>query len=457
MRKSIFVLLSLLVVFSLFGEKYDRAEWRKLTKKFRRAILVGDWESFRELTGQIAADDSARAAELLLGAVESVSSMEDYDALKYALAALKSTNARNVLERALTKSKNQNARMLIIKVYVHLKDTKKIPLLAGLLESKKENPLILRAVCEALGEMGDKSAILPLIGFLERIEKERGDVPLKGTDWLEAVKALKRLTGVEYHSAADWRKWWEMTKGEAKKPIKGDIKNPRTELVLPPSVPRFFGKEVVSRTPVFVIDTSGSMNEIQEVPVEEVEEAKRALRRGWRTDPVKKGEEEKKPKPPVGKTIKMPRIDRAKLQLKKMLSLMDPGVKFNIIAYDMKVHIFNSKRMVYATPANKKKAFKWVDSLTAQGPTHMDEGCEVAWRFVAEGCDAIYVLADGWPTHTGDPKRDGDILEEKILKFFRKHNFLKKVVVHTLGFKGAHRSFLKKLAKENGGTYKDIK
>jgi uncharacterized protein YegL len=452
----VFLALSLLVV-PLFAEKYSADEWKKLTAKFQNAITAGDSATFKEMSAAIAEDDSARAVDVLITAVARISNVEDYDVLKNALASLKSTNAQNSLERYLQKGTQPEARSLILQVFAQLKDTKRIPLIAQILKNRKENLMVAKACAEALGEIGDKSAVPHLIEFLEIVEKERGDAPLRGTDWYEAVKALKKITGVEYHTAADWKKWLETTGGETQSQTKGDIKNPQTELAVPPSTPRFFGKEVVSRTPVFVIDTSGSMSELQEVPVEEVEEAKRAIEKGWRTDPVQKDEKKQEPpKPPSGKTIKMPRIERAKLQLLKLIAMMDSGVKFNIVSYDIEVHIFNPSGMVYANDANKEKAVKWVKALTAQGTTHMDEGMEAAWKFVSEGCDAIYVLADGWPTHTGDPKRDGDILEEKILKFCRKHNFMKKVVVNTLGFKGAHRSFLKKLAGENGGTYKDI-
>ncbi|MCX7702702.1 MAG: hypothetical protein N2234_01170 [Planctomycetota bacterium] len=456
MRKPLILLTGLLLLAPLLGDKYDSTEWKRLTTKFQNAISEGDSAAFRDLAAQIAEDDSARAAEVLVSAVARISGAEYYEALKGALASLKSTNAQNCLDRLLQKGAQPEARSLILQVYAYLKDAKKIPLIVQILKNRKENLMVVKSAAEALGDIGDKSAIMPLIEFLEIIEKERGDVPLRGTDWYEAVKSLKKLTGVEYHSASDWRKWLEATGGDVEPP-KGDSKSPRTELAVPPSVPRFFGKEVVSRTPVFVIDTSGSMNELQEVPAEEVEEAKRAIEKGWRTDPVQKGEEKKEPpKAPSGKTIKMARIERAKLQLLKLIALMDPAVKFNIVAYDIEVHIFNPQGMLFANDVNKANAVKWVKSLTAQGTTHMDEGLEAAWKFVPEGCDAIYVLADGWPTHTGDPRRDGDIIEEKILKFFRKHNFMKKVVVHTLGFKGSHRSFLRKLASENNGTYKDI-
>jgi hypothetical protein len=49
------------------------------------------------------------------------------------------------------------------------------------------------------------------------------------------------------------------------------------------------------------------------------------------------------------------------------------------------------------------------------------------------------------------------MLEEEILEFFRGNNKFKKVRVFTLGFKGAHKEFMIKLARENNGTYKDIK
>ena len=58
--------------------------------------------------------------------------------------------------------------------------------------------------------------------------------------------------------------------------------------------------------------------------------------------------------------------------------------------------------------------------------------------------------------HKGDCS-DSDVIIEEILNFFRKQNKFKKVKVFTLGFKGANKPFMTKLAKENDGKYRDIK
>lgn len=459
MKRLAAVALALFVAVCLFAEQLDKKQWSRLRRNLDKAVRMGDAEAFRGVVAEMAQDDSERAVGMLLKAVRAVQDEETFNALRDALASMRSDEATAALLKEALSGRDANMRVMAVEAIAARKDVNLLLKLESVLTARKENPLVVRTVLEAMGEAGDLRIAEMLINYLERIEKERKGAFIKGTDWLEAVTALKRIAGgkVEYHTAADWRKWLEVAKEGAKNRTPGNTSNPRTSVVVVPA-PRLFKKEVVSRTPIFVIDTSGSMNEQDKITAQEADE----MRRGpmpRRTTVVRSDDKDgkkKPPSPPAGKEMLVARIERAKFQLVKLIYAMDSGVSFNIVAYDNNIRCFD-KRMVKATPANKKKAIKWVKGLTAQYMTHTDEALEKAWEFVKDGCDTIYLLSDGWPTHTGDPKKDGDLLEEKILKFFRRKNFMKKIKVHTLGFKGAHKSFMKQLAKENGGTYEDIR
>ncbi|RKY14999.1 MAG: hypothetical protein DRP82_02775, partial [Planctomycetota bacterium] len=294
------------------------------------------------------------------------------------------------------------------------------------------------------------------IDYIARVEKERKGALLMGNDWADAIKALKKISGgKEWYRAEAWRKWLNAMKETGRKVGSGSMTAADLDL---PKAPRFIGEsKVISRHIVFVLDTSGSMLEKEKLTGKEADEFRRgaeAVVRKLRTEAVKeeKGKKRQMKHAETGKPIIVTRLERAKFHLIKMILCMDKGCTFNIIAYDITVRPWKKKLMA-ATERNKRAAVKWVKRLTAQGMTHTDEAMELAWTFVKQGCDTIYLISDGWPTHTGDPRKDGELLEEKILKFFRKANFLKKVKVHTIGFKGAHKSFMRKLAKENGGKF----
>jgi len=443
----------------LFAEKLDKKEWGSLKRKMARALRAGDWEQVRDLAAKMGEDDSARAVEYLLSVADKVQDEETFTALAAVLGGMKSQEATEALVTVALKGKEQQRRVLAIKALEKRGDEKLILRLVEILQRKKEDMFVVRTLIEALGNVGGLGCAEALINYIAKVEKERKGALLIGTDWADAVKALKKISGgKEWYRAEAWRKWLNAMKETGKKVSSGGSMT-AADLDLP-KAPRFIGEsKVISRHIVFVLDTSGSMLEKEKLTGREADEFRRgakAVVRKWRTEAAKDDDKEKpqvkqNPKP-VGKTIIVTRLERAKFHLTKMILSMDKGCTFNIVAYDITVRSWK-KKLVAATEGNKRAAVKWVKGLTAQGMTHTDEAMELAWTFVKQGCDTIYLISDGWPTHTGDPRKDGELLEEKILKFFRKVNFLKKVKVHTIGFKGAHKSFMRKLAKENGGKF----
>ena len=440
----------------LYAEKWNRKEWKKLRHKMARAVRAGDWETVRELAAKIGEDDSARAVEYLLSVVDRIEDEETFDTLAAVLAKMKSQQATETLLTEALKGKEQQRRVLAIKALEKRGEEKLILRLTEILQRKGEDMFVVRTLIEALGNVGGLGCAEALIDYIAKVEKERKGALLMGTDWADAIKALKKISGgKEWYRAEAWRKWLNAMKETGRKVGSGSMTAADLDL---PKAPRFIGEsKVISRHIVFVLDTSGSMLEKEKLTGKEADEFRRgaeAVVRKLRTEAVKeeKGKKRQMKHAETGKPIIVTRLERAKFHLIKMILCMDKGCTFNIIAYDITVRPWKKKLMA-ATERNKRAAVKWVKRLTAQGMTHTDEAMELAWTFVKQGCDTIYLISDGWPTHTGDPRKDGELLEEKILKFFRKANFLKKVKVHTIGFKGAHKSFMRKLAKENGGKF----
>jgi len=441
----------------LFAEKLDKKEWNTLKRKMARALRAGEWDEVSSLAEKMAGDDSRRAVEYLLKASARIQDEATFKAFAEALGSMKSKEATEALVEAALKGKEQGERVLAIKALETRKDERLILRLCEILQRKKEDMFVVRTVLEALGNVGGLGCAEALINYIEKVEKERKGALLIGVDWAEAVKGLKKISGgKEWYRAEAWRKWLNAVKeggqkvGRSGKTV-ADLDIPRA--------PRFIGEsKVISRHIVFVLDTSGSMLEKEKLTGKEADEFRRGPEKvvsKWRTEAIKeeKGKEKQKEEPkPSGKTIVVTRLQRAKFHLTKMILCLDKGCTFSIVAYDNTVRAWK-KKLMPATEANKRSAIKWVKGLTAQATTHTDEAMELAWSYVKHGCDTIYLISDGWPTHHGDPRVDGDLLEEKILKFLRRVNFLKKVKVHTIGFKGAHKSFMRKLARENGGKF----
>ncbi len=308
-------------------------------------------------------------------------------------------------------------------------------LIAGLSHS---SDLIERHAIHGLRERRSKRAIPHLIDALERHGVGSG-VPA-----LEARNALVALTGHDFDSIEEWRLFWkenEATLDPARLDEEGrtglERKKPEREL------PLFFGKEVVSRRVIFVVDISGSMTM-------------------W--DPG--GEEGGK-----GSSWEhRQRIVRTKRQLTATLQRLATDAHFNVIAFHDSVRRFQ-KQMVPATGEWKGAAAQFVSKLDANSATHTDEALEAALS--DPNVDTILLLSDGAPMRTDGAK--ADTLIPRILKRVRHLNRLRRVLISTFGFEGRSEwppgskyagqpredpgpmvEFLKRLAAENGGTYTPI-
>ncbi len=434
----------------LRGEKYKPSEWKKLKKDIETAVNDGNFIKTGELIAKAGEDESKRAVDFLVELGLKVSSPDVYSQVKRTLACMQDEKALAEIKKRLKKGRDVKTRIMLIEVLGEKADPAYLDDIASPLNEKNPDMSIVITSIHALAAVGGKGCMTRLVDYLERIEKHRKGDNLMGTDWYDCRAALKSICGGEadYETAAEWRQYigslpdnWEGSRGM------GGLSDGKftTTPVMPKKTPQLFGAEVVSRTPVFVIDISGSM----------------VIK-----DPPPPGEEKKPDDPstsPAGPGKKprelgddRMRIVRAKKELTKLIKALDKGVRFNIIAYNRKVKAWSRKGLKPATKPNKASAVKFVQQFKAEATTHTDEALKEAWENVKYGCDTIYLLSDGWPTHSGDNK-DSDRIEKDILEFFRKNNKFKKVRIHTLGFRDAHFLFMRQLADENSGRFRDIK
>ncbi len=471
LRAALALVLVVAVAGAVFGDKYKSSEWKKLKKNVLMALEGAETETVNELIRKVGEDNSKRAVEFLVTLGLQVTNPEVYLEIKRAIASMSDKKALKEIAKQIEKNRDLRVRIMLVEVLGHKGDEEYVDEIGAILTNRKVKDMsLIRTAIEALGQIGGRDSLKHLIAYLERVEEERKGTRLMGTDWHECRMALKRITNGEadYESAADWRKylgtlpedWKPSAPADESAPTPGDWKkgDVSTTVRLPKKTPTFFGTEVVSRTPVFVIDVSGSM-EKKDPPdptAKKEEEDKEKATGTTPVDPNKKKPKPADPKNPGALGDDRMRIVRAQKELIKIIKALDSGVMFNIVAFSREVFVWSRSGLKGANSANKQSAIKFVNGFQPMSTTHTDDGLEKAWLNVKDGCDTLYLLSDGWPTHKGDCS-DSDLLEEEILEFFRKNNKFAKVKVYTLGFKGAHRAFMIKLAKENGGKYKDIK
>jgi hypothetical protein len=135
-----------------------------------------------------------------------------------------------------------------------------------------------------------------------------------------------------------------------------------------------------------------------------------------------------------------------KAELLESLKNLDTVHQFQIIFYNQRPVVFNPTgtpgRLAFATAANKERAARFIDSITADGGTAHEEALKLAIRLQP---DVIFFLTDA-----DDPKLTPAQLE-KIRRLAAG------IVINAIEFgpgpKPAGASFLAQLAQQNGGGY----
>ncbi|MEA2062882.1 MAG: HEAT repeat domain-containing protein [Gemmatimonadota bacterium] len=114
--------------------------------------------------------------------------------------------ARPVLAGEL-EGRDERVRLAAAAALASWKDSAALP---ALLELLKNGRLFVRnEAALALGELGDKSAVEPLI---DAVADPRNATEREGRDWARwgAVKSLVRLTGQDFgENTGQWRQWWK--------------------------------------------------------------------------------------------------------------------------------------------------------------------------------------------------------------------------------------------------------
>ena len=299
---------------------------------------------------------------------------------------------------------------------------------------------------------------LSVPALITSLEKEEGVlVP-------DVAEALASLTGKEFGSAVDkWKAWWAesganftLPSSEAIAYLRGK-RDARTggppREYLKSGVVEYHGIDTPSRSIIFVIDCSGSM----EALVTEKERFE------------------------GGHYPSYTRIDIVKTELQRTIDHLEPYVNFNVFAFATDVDPWK-KGLVPANILNKSAAKDWVGRLQAIGGSSKEDlaavglagsasldkgktntygalmaaldvkpgGARTGDKNYAVDVDTIFFLSDGRPT-VGQFVDPDDILRE-----LASVNELRKVVIHTIAIGEFQKDFMRKIAERNGGVFVDL-
>jgi hypothetical protein len=302
----------------------------------------------------------------------------------------------------------------------------------------------------ALSQVRDRDSIEPL---LERLDLEDGRLRKDIGD------SLGEITGRNFGQRVDaWKRFWEIYKDRFKIPTDQELKvlrqkqKERKEFYAPPKgAVSYHGVDTPSRSIIFVIDVSGSMEQ-------EITEKDLFVE---------------------GDYPSLQRIDIIKTELIRTIEGLEPYVKYNVLSFATEVKPWK-KSLVRANPLNRSSAVSWVKRLEAIGGDSKQELARAglvgaanleagktnsfgalmaalgvdekkgAEKGYAVDVDTIFFLSDGYPSY-------GRFIEtDDVLREVRKANQLRGVVIHTIALGEFEKDFMRRLAHENGGTFVDL-
>lgn len=313
---------------------------------------------------------------------------------------------------------------------------------------------VRKTAIDALTRVRSKDSIEPLIILL--VKEEGILVP-------DIAEALAGLTGKEFGAKPEkWKEWWAQNKSSFSLPSVDAIAYLRghreaktgkgSSEYYKSGVVEYHGIDTPSRSILFVIDVSGSM----EALVTEKERFE------------------------GGKYPSLARIDIVKTELQRTIDHLEPFVNFNILAFATDIDPWK-KALVPANILNKSAAKEWASHLVAIGGSSKEDlaqagllgsanlekgktntyGALMAALGVKAGArtgdrdyitmvDTIFFLSDGRPT-VGEYVDPDDILRE-----VKAVNDLRKVVIHTIAIGEFQKDFMRKIAEQSGGVFVDL-
>jgi Mg-chelatase subunit ChlD len=155
------------------------------------------------------------------------------------------------------------------------------------------------------------------------------------------------------------------------------------------------------------------------------------------------------------------RLQRAREELDRQLGSLGPGETFSMIAFADGTLLFRPQ-LVSATAANVQDAERFLDGLTPDGDTDLEDALDAA--LAMPGVNVVYVITDGvprTPDHDYTKPKDFDALASRIDNANRQN-----ARVFAIGLLGPNpdgtdesaqaSALLEQIASDSGGTFKPI-
>ena len=259
-------------------------------------------------------------------------------------------------------------------------------------------------------EAAREPAALPLI--IGRLGAERGRMAAEFQD------ALWRLTGQPHgNNERAWRAWWESEGSSFRIISQAELERRNQEeedrrLKQITGGAKFFGIRIISHRVIFIIDVSGSMNELV------------------------RGE--------FAGENGAPRMEVAKEELAKAVEGLDEEALFNIVIFSSDVDAWLDAGVSSAEAGNKAAAKEYIERLGAMGGTNLYGALRSA--FEDPDADTIVVLSDGEPS-VGDVI-DPHTIREDVVRW----NEHRGIEIHCIAV-GGSLDVLEWIAADNGGEY----
>ncbi|MEO6711750.1 MAG: VWA domain-containing protein, partial [Planctomycetota bacterium] len=247
--------------------------------------------------------------------------------------------------------------------------------------------------------------------LIGRMQKEEGRM------LVEFGKVLWHLTGQPFfNQPLGWKGWWEKNSKDFKPISEADLAKREADeearRLKQVSKASFFGIRIRSHRVIFILDVSGSMNE---------------LTRGQY----------------VGKNGEA-RIVVAKRELTKCIDALEQNSLFNLVVFSSGVDKWLTEGISDAKGVNREEAKAYVEKLGAGGGTNLYGAVQEAFR--DKDVDTIFILSDGEPS-VGDVIDPGAIREH-----VREWNEHRHIVINSIAVGGTFE-VLRWLAEDTGGTH----
>lgn len=376
-----------------------------LARELIAAAKARNEQRIIELARQTGENPSTALIKTLLGIGVEAPGMPSYNAVRAALAGVRSDRAIEALGEQAQRAKDFRLCMLALYALTDIPGEKTIEQLLPLLRHRNLDVLLT-----ATGALAGKAHASSVSGLIDALGRTR---PATGEAALAIRRALYQLTAQNLASPQDWSKWWATVK-DTWTPPTGGRERGRTAMaeVKPPGdIPRFFGVEIAAVRVVFIIDVSGSMEAMD---------------------------------PGYNRT----RIDLVKDELKNAIKGLRSDTRFTVVSFSDRIGAHTDKLMP-VTPKTQAQALAYVDSLRAEGHTWTQEALEKAFTYT--DANTFVFLSDG------SPFKNGQLLPtQPILDAVMHANRFRRVIIHSISFPGANVPFMRELALQTGGTYQNV-